>query len=201
MDSIEVNVLEKKVTLTCRYPIVAKVSTTRQVSAIHRKSLNKVAIFRRIFTSSWSWLYIRKFKFSSNMSRGFFFFFLFLTFSSWLSMYITLPYLHFNEYNSYIYIYYVGKKKRDRWLKIFCNVNLCEQERDAECCMWWMQNHGIYMKGCFSFPKKQTILAVKLRNIYKLIIINKIPINPLAIYKSESDSKMKGNNFHETIQR
>nr|XP_015895597.2 uncharacterized protein LOC107429430 isoform X2 [Ziziphus jujuba var. spinosa]XP_024933830.2 uncharacterized protein LOC107429430 isoform X2 [Ziziphus jujuba var. spinosa] len=51
-DSIEVNVLEKKVTLTCRYPIVAKVSTTRQFTETHRNSLNKVAIFRRIFTSS-----------------------------------------------------------------------------------------------------------------------------------------------------
>ncbi|XP_015895595.3 uncharacterized protein LOC107429430 isoform X1 [Ziziphus jujuba] len=51
-DSIEVNVLEKKVTLTCRYPIVAKVSTTRQFTDIDRNSLNKVAFFRRIFTSS-----------------------------------------------------------------------------------------------------------------------------------------------------
>ncbi|KAF3431834.1 hypothetical protein FNV43_RR26570 [Rhamnella rubrinervis] len=45
-ESIEVNVLEKKVTLTCRYPIVPKVST-RQITATNKTSLDKVAVFRR----------------------------------------------------------------------------------------------------------------------------------------------------------
>ncbi|KAL5553463.1 hypothetical protein UlMin_040864 [Ulmus minor] len=51
-ESVVVSVLEKKVTLTCRYPIVAKLPGSRQVPAVRRNSLNKLAMFRRIFRSS-----------------------------------------------------------------------------------------------------------------------------------------------------
>ncbi|PON59546.1 Heavy metal-associated domain containing protein [Parasponia andersonii] len=51
-ESVVVNVLDKKVTLTCRYPInVAKVPA-RQVPAVHRNSINKMAMLRRIFKPS-----------------------------------------------------------------------------------------------------------------------------------------------------
>ncbi|KAJ4710537.1 Heavy metal-associated domain containing protein [Melia azedarach] len=50
-ESVLVNVLEKKVTLTCRYPAVVKVST-RQVATIYRNPLGKIAMIKRIFRSS-----------------------------------------------------------------------------------------------------------------------------------------------------
>ncbi|XP_024027921.1 uncharacterized protein LOC21393331 isoform X3 [Morus notabilis] len=49
-ESVVVNVLDKKVALTCRYPIVAK-EPARQVPAIRRNPLNKVALLKRIFRS------------------------------------------------------------------------------------------------------------------------------------------------------
>ncbi|PON94449.1 Heavy metal-associated domain containing protein [Trema orientale] len=53
-ESVVVNVLDKKVTLTCRYPInVAKVPA-RQVPAVHGNSINKIAMLRRIFKPSGS---------------------------------------------------------------------------------------------------------------------------------------------------
>ncbi|XP_061974307.1 uncharacterized protein LOC133696209 isoform X2 [Populus nigra] len=48
-ESISINVLEKKVTLTCRYPVV-RVST-RQVAAVYRNPLGKMAVIKRIFRS------------------------------------------------------------------------------------------------------------------------------------------------------
>ncbi|XP_020213574.1 uncharacterized protein LOC109797835 [Cajanus cajan] len=50
-ESVVVNVLEKKVTLTFRLPSIGKV-TTRQITPINRNSLPKVAIIKRIFRSS-----------------------------------------------------------------------------------------------------------------------------------------------------
>ncbi|KAJ0037846.1 hypothetical protein Pint_23289 [Pistacia integerrima] len=50
-ESVLINVLEKKVTLTCRYPGVVKVST-KQVATIHRNPLGKMATIKRIFRSS-----------------------------------------------------------------------------------------------------------------------------------------------------
>ncbi|KAJ9708154.1 hypothetical protein PVL29_000290 [Vitis rotundifolia] len=47
MESVEVNVLEKKVTLTCRYPIIEV--PTRQVAAIYRNPFRKVALIKQIF--------------------------------------------------------------------------------------------------------------------------------------------------------
>lgn len=49
-ESVVVNVLDKTVTLTCRYPIVANVPA-RQVPALRRNPLNKMAILKRIFRS------------------------------------------------------------------------------------------------------------------------------------------------------
>ncbi|XP_011008058.1 PREDICTED: uncharacterized protein LOC105113540 isoform X2 [Populus euphratica] len=48
-ESVSINVLEKKVTLTCRYPVV-RVST-RQVAAVYRNPLGKMAVIKRIFRS------------------------------------------------------------------------------------------------------------------------------------------------------
>ena len=45
MESVEVNVLEKKVTLTCR--------PTSQVAAIYRNPFRKVALIKQIFCNSW----------------------------------------------------------------------------------------------------------------------------------------------------
>ncbi|XP_027362747.1 uncharacterized protein LOC113870351 [Abrus precatorius] len=50
-ESVMVNVLEKKVTLTFRLPTVSEV-ITRQITPINRNSLPKVAIIKRIFRSS-----------------------------------------------------------------------------------------------------------------------------------------------------
>ncbi|KAK2635829.1 hypothetical protein Ddye_030621 [Dipteronia dyeriana] len=50
-ESVLVNVLEKKVILTCRYPSVVEVST-RQVAAIYRNPLSKIATIKRLFRSS-----------------------------------------------------------------------------------------------------------------------------------------------------
>jgi len=50
-DSVVVNVLEKKVTLTSRYAGIGK-SSTQQVAAVYRNPLEKVAMIRRIFRSS-----------------------------------------------------------------------------------------------------------------------------------------------------
>ncbi|XP_021649029.2 uncharacterized protein LOC110641554 [Hevea brasiliensis] len=49
-ESVSVNVLEKKVTLICRYPGV-KVPT-RQVAAVYRNPFNKIAMFKRIFRAT-----------------------------------------------------------------------------------------------------------------------------------------------------
>lgn len=46
-----VNVSEKKVTLTSRYPVVVEVSK-RQITAVRRNPLQKIAIIKRIFGSS-----------------------------------------------------------------------------------------------------------------------------------------------------
>ncbi|KAF2311133.1 hypothetical protein GH714_019647 [Hevea brasiliensis] len=51
-ESVSVNVLEKKVTLTCRYPGV-KVPTSR-VAAVYRNPLSKIAMLKRIFRSACS---------------------------------------------------------------------------------------------------------------------------------------------------
>ncbi|KAJ6899321.1 hypothetical protein NC652_025717 [Populus alba x Populus x berolinensis] len=48
-ESVSINVLEKKVTLTCRYPVV-RVST-RQVAAVYGNPLGKMAVIKRIFRS------------------------------------------------------------------------------------------------------------------------------------------------------
>ncbi|KAG6764179.1 hypothetical protein POTOM_031638 [Populus tomentosa] len=48
-ESVLINVLEKKVTLTCRYPGM-KVSTG-QVAAVYRNPLGKMATIKRIFRS------------------------------------------------------------------------------------------------------------------------------------------------------
>ncbi|XP_059454165.1 uncharacterized protein LOC132184518 isoform X2 [Corylus avellana] len=50
-DSVVVNVLEKKVTLTSRYAGIGK-SSTQQVAAVYRNPLDKVAMIRRIFRPS-----------------------------------------------------------------------------------------------------------------------------------------------------
>ncbi|KAK4850362.1 hypothetical protein QYF36_006086 [Acer negundo] len=50
-ESVLVNTLEKKVTLTCRYPGVVEVST-RHVAAIYRNPLSKIATIKRLFRSS-----------------------------------------------------------------------------------------------------------------------------------------------------
>ncbi|GMY18339.1 Heavy metal-associated domain containing protein [Fagus crenata] len=50
-ESVVVNVLEKKVTLTCRYANVRKASS-QQAAAIYRNPLGKVSIIKRIFRSS-----------------------------------------------------------------------------------------------------------------------------------------------------
>ncbi|KAG8652254.1 hypothetical protein MANES_06G069950v8 [Manihot esculenta] len=49
-DSLSVNLLEKKVILTCKYPGV-KVPT-RQVAAVYSNPLSKIAMFKRIFRST-----------------------------------------------------------------------------------------------------------------------------------------------------
>ncbi|XP_002529124.2 uncharacterized protein LOC8269693 [Ricinus communis] len=51
-ESVLVNVLEKKVTLTCRYPAL-KVSTS-QVAAVYRNPLRKMTLIKRIFRSACS---------------------------------------------------------------------------------------------------------------------------------------------------
>ncbi|XP_065626828.1 uncharacterized protein LOC136066437 isoform X2 [Quercus suber] len=50
-ESVVVNLLEKKVTLTCRYANVGKASS-QQVAAIYRNPFGKVAMIKRIFRSS-----------------------------------------------------------------------------------------------------------------------------------------------------
>ncbi|XVE53315.1 hypothetical protein DITRI_Ditri02bG0194300 [Diplodiscus trichospermus] len=50
-DSILVNVLEKKVTLTSKYPEIIELPS-RQVPAIYRNPLSTMAMIRRIFRSS-----------------------------------------------------------------------------------------------------------------------------------------------------
>lgn len=50
-ESVEVDVLEKKVTLTFRLPTVGKV-IAQQMTPINRTNLPKVAIIKRIFRSS-----------------------------------------------------------------------------------------------------------------------------------------------------
>uniref|UniRef100_A0A5B6YH36 HMA domain-containing protein n=1 Tax=Davidia involucrata TaxID=16924 RepID=A0A5B6YH36_DAVIN len=52
-DSVVVDVLEKKVTLTCRYPNIVKVPS-QQVATIYKNPLNKIAIIKWLFRSSWS---------------------------------------------------------------------------------------------------------------------------------------------------
>ncbi|KAL5759176.1 hypothetical protein ACOSP7_017700 [Xanthoceras sorbifolium] len=47
-ESVLVNVLEKKVTLTCRYPSVVEVSA-QQVAAIYRNPISKIATIKRLF--------------------------------------------------------------------------------------------------------------------------------------------------------
>ncbi|WJX63122.1 hypothetical protein P8452_48044 [Trifolium repens] len=47
-ESVEVNVLEKKVTLTFRLPTVAK-EITRQITPINRNHLPKVALIKHLF--------------------------------------------------------------------------------------------------------------------------------------------------------
>ncbi|XP_040996851.1 uncharacterized protein LOC121242913 isoform X1 [Juglans microcarpa x Juglans regia] len=51
IQSVVVSLLEKKVTLTCRYASVGKAST-QQIATIYRKPLGKVAMIKRIFRSS-----------------------------------------------------------------------------------------------------------------------------------------------------
>ncbi|OAY31297.1 uncharacterized protein LOC110600459 isoform X2 [Manihot esculenta] len=51
-DSVSVNVLEKKVTVTCRYPGVKLPS--KQVAAVYRTPPSKITIFKRIFRSACS---------------------------------------------------------------------------------------------------------------------------------------------------
>ncbi|GMH01881.1 hypothetical protein Nepgr_003720 [Nepenthes gracilis] len=46
-ESVEVDVLEKKVTVTCKYPSVAEAST-RQIPSICRDQVGKVALIKRI---------------------------------------------------------------------------------------------------------------------------------------------------------
>ncbi|XWS34024.1 hypothetical protein CRYUN_Cryun21dG0004000 [Craigia yunnanensis] len=50
-DSVLVNVLEKKVTLTCRYPGIVKLPS-RQVPVIYRNPVSTMALIKRIFCSS-----------------------------------------------------------------------------------------------------------------------------------------------------
>ncbi|KAK4263779.1 hypothetical protein QN277_029152 [Acacia crassicarpa] len=50
-ESLEVNVLEKKVTLTFRLPTVAQVMQQRQLAPITLTSLPKAALIKRIFRS------------------------------------------------------------------------------------------------------------------------------------------------------
>ncbi|XP_021299628.1 uncharacterized protein LOC110428204 isoform X2 [Herrania umbratica] len=50
-DSVLVNVLEKKVTLTCRYPGIVNLAS-RQVPAIYRNPVSTMAMIKRIFRSS-----------------------------------------------------------------------------------------------------------------------------------------------------
>ena len=50
-ESVMVNVLEKKVTLTFRLPTFGKV-TKRQIAPINKNALPKVAIIKRIFRTS-----------------------------------------------------------------------------------------------------------------------------------------------------
>ncbi|XP_012082074.1 uncharacterized protein LOC105642011 isoform X2 [Jatropha curcas] len=49
-DSVSVNVLEKKVTLTCRYPAFKVPS--KQVAAINRNPFSKIATIKRMFRNS-----------------------------------------------------------------------------------------------------------------------------------------------------
>ncbi|XP_062111163.1 uncharacterized protein LOC133822739 [Humulus lupulus] len=51
-ESVVVNVLDKKVTLTCRYPMNVAKLPGRQVPAIQKNSLNKMALLRWIFRPS-----------------------------------------------------------------------------------------------------------------------------------------------------
>ncbi|KAK1374577.1 Polycystic kidney disease [Heracleum sosnowskyi] len=48
--SIEVSILEKKVTLTCIYPTIIKNPT--QVARIHKTCVNKSSLIKRLFRSS-----------------------------------------------------------------------------------------------------------------------------------------------------
>ncbi|XP_038711276.1 uncharacterized protein LOC120005598 isoform X3 [Tripterygium wilfordii] len=50
MDSVSVNVLEKKVTVTSRYPVVK--APPKLVAALYKKPLGKAAIIKHIFRSS-----------------------------------------------------------------------------------------------------------------------------------------------------
>ncbi|XP_014520483.1 uncharacterized protein LOC106777411 isoform X2 [Vigna radiata var. radiata] len=50
-ESVLINVLEKKVTLTFKSPSMEKLST-RQITQINKNSLPKIAIIKRIFRSS-----------------------------------------------------------------------------------------------------------------------------------------------------
>ncbi|XP_017970083.1 PREDICTED: uncharacterized protein LOC18610507 isoform X1 [Theobroma cacao] len=50
-DSVLVNVLEKKVTLTCRYPGIVNLAS-RQVPVIYRNPVSTMAMIKRIFRSS-----------------------------------------------------------------------------------------------------------------------------------------------------
>ncbi|XP_054795505.1 uncharacterized protein LOC129300929 isoform X2 [Prosopis cineraria] len=50
-ESLEVNVLEKKVTLTFRLPTIGEVMQQRQLAPITRTSLPKAALIKRLFRS------------------------------------------------------------------------------------------------------------------------------------------------------
>ncbi|GLT91783.1 hypothetical protein SLE2022_096560 [Rubroshorea leprosula] len=49
-ESVLVNVLEKEVTITCKYPGVVKVPS-KQAAALYRKPFNKIAMIKNIFCS------------------------------------------------------------------------------------------------------------------------------------------------------
>ncbi|KAK6921759.1 hypothetical protein RJ641_012266 [Dillenia turbinata] len=51
-ESIVVNVLEKTVTLTCKYPSTIVQIPTKQVAPIHRNPPSKVAMIRRLFRAT-----------------------------------------------------------------------------------------------------------------------------------------------------
>ncbi|GLU04761.1 hypothetical protein SLE2022_218930 [Rubroshorea leprosula] len=52
-ESVLVNVLEKKVTLTCQYPGAVKLPS-KQAPAIYRKPFNKIAMIKKFFRASHS---------------------------------------------------------------------------------------------------------------------------------------------------